>query len=162
MHWGGNFWFHWRLSCVMWYFSGSSFMRGYFAENRHLVFSGRYLVKGRVMLCWIGQMMFRKSIHITPKTKDNPLTLILLAGICWALLMLVSADNALVLVHLIIFFTDLCLSWLHRETKELLMLSQLLLDASVDSYQLMEPWDFFCITSLRLILVRCFTSGLDC
>ena len=34
-----NFWFLWRLSCIMWCFSGNSPLRGCFAENGHVVFS---------------------------------------------------------------------------------------------------------------------------
>lgn len=55
--WSGNFWFHWRLHCVLWCVSGSC------------------LVKGHVPFCWSrrlrGHVVFGKSISMTHQTDSG-------------------------------------------------------------------------------------------
>lgn len=81
-----------------------------------------------VLFCWSrclrGHMMFGKSVCITQQTMVGDLSLVLFAGLCWALLVLVFTDDLLALVCLA-FLTDLHLLWLHGEkhTKELLAAS---------------------------------------
>jgi hypothetical protein len=88
--------------------------------------------------------MFGKGIHITQPTVDDAvwhcLALPLFASLSWASLMLVSTEDTVALVHLA-FFTDHCLSQLHREkcTKELLMIFQWLLVTFADLGPLAEP-----------------------
>ena len=70
-----NFWFLWRLSCVMWCFSGNCLMRGCFAENRHVVFFWK-LPGSRACNVWLKctlerSVMFGKSLKYNPT--DNRL-----------------------------------------------------------------------------------------
>lgn len=84
--------------------------------------------------------MFGKSVSTTQQTVDDTVALVCFAGLHWALLMLVFADDTLEFL-LLAFFTDLRLSWLHRKkhTKELLEVFWLLLAASADSCRSAEP-----------------------
>lgn len=63
----------------------------------------------------------------------------------------------------LLLFTDLHLSWLHREkhTKGLLAVFQMFLAASTDCWWA-EPCAFFWNKLLLLICVWCFASRLDC
>lgn len=156
----------WKLSYER-TFCWSRHVRGCCAENRLMVVSGSFLVKGHVMFCWgrhlRGYVIFEKSINITQQTVDNAFnigspcnSLLVFVGLwwCWSLLM----------TPLRWFFADFCLSWLRRDkcTKGLLVIFQLLLAASVDLCQSAEPCGFFWIEQLLLIHVWCLASELDC
>jgi hypothetical protein len=71
----------------------------------------------------------------------------------WALLAMVFVQNNAALVRLAFFTAVTSLLWLHREkhTKELLVMFQRFLAASMDSSQLVEPWGFFLIKLPLLI-----------
>jgi hypothetical protein len=86
-------------------------------KKRQMVFSRSCLVKGHVMLCWSGHLrghtMFGKGISISQQTADNALALVRLATLSWCFLMVISTDDALMLVYLD-FFTNHHLSCLCR------------------------------------------------
>jgi hypothetical protein len=72
------------VSCNV--FSGSCLMRGCFAENRHVLFFWK-LSSERT--CDVSLEHTLERISITQQTVDEALALVRLAGLCWALLMLV-------------------------------------------------------------------------
>ena len=74
--WDGSSWFLWRLSCVMWCFSGICLMRGCFCWGRHLRGLGK----------------LGKNISITQQIGKDTLALVLLAVLCWSSLIFSCLD----------------------------------------------------------------------
>jgi hypothetical protein len=75
-------------------------------------FSESCLLKAHVMFFWSGclrgHVMFGKSVSTTQQTVDDTLALVCLAGLHWALMMLIFTDNVMALVCFA-FLSDLCL-----------------------------------------------------
>lgn len=124
--------------------------RGCFAESRHWWFFWKLPVQ---RACdYLLEQLLEKTCGVLKWYKYNPAdsgqrsAFVLLAGLCWAALTLVFADDTLALAHLA-FFSDLHLSQLCRDkrTKVLLVVFWLTLATLVASCWLAKPHGFFCV-----------------
>lgn len=137
--WSRNFWFLWRLSCVVGCFSGNCLMkvciswnrhvRRCFAEDRHVVLFWRQ--PGKEAWDVLLEQMLERTRDIWKGYKDNQWTV----------------DDARWYWFTLPFFVGNHLSWLYREkcTRKLLVVFWWFLAASTDSDQLAEPCGFFWI-----------------
>lgn len=102
--WSGSFCLLWRLSSVMWRFSGSCLMRRCLVGTEDILmrtdmlcFSGSCHVKGHGIVCSSGclrgHVMFGKSVSVAQQTVNDLqcftflLALVRLAVFCWSLLL---------------------------------------------------------------------------
>lgn len=164
--WSGNFWFHWRHSCVTWFFSGNCFVRGCSAEDRHVVLFWK-LPDERACDVLLEQM-FERTRDVLRESKYNPAksgqcscthlpctSLLVIVGLCWYWSFLKTLLHWFALLSSMTFTCDS----IHRNTPKNFW--WLLLVAPMDSYKLAEP-HFFWIKPLVLICVWCFAVGQDC
>lgn len=92
--WSGNFRFLWRLSCVIWCFSGDCLMTGCFAENRHVMFLWK--LPGERACDVLLEWMLERTCDVWKWDKYNPTdsgpccgigppchSLLVSVGLCW-------------------------------------------------------------------------------